>query len=353
MFFRSLYGSRMPQTLYPRIDPQASSYWEEDTSSSLEIARTIEEADALYTEPVEQDKKKNTMLAAAALIGDEYANCRHSVPMLSSQLAALLGPDGLALENVKSLKVDDMDVSPINAQLSPTGLISIAAADIDEAATNNSHHMPPVNGELDLAFIHSLRRASNVSKTEGNVCNPSHVVNAALTQLLGSAPASNGSISDDSITDAENVESRSKFFSLVRRHLQMLKSTSSSLVTPKIGNAADEDRSKLRFLSLLRRINELRSQQVDNGSWDGVPYPQIIALPTFNYQIRDQLGAEKKSEKDSEVCNTVCAVCCDEFELGEEVRALPCLHFYHRECIDQWLMCHRQCPICKHVVAVY
>jgi hypothetical protein len=46
-------------------------------------------------------------------------------------------------------------------------------------------------------------------------------------------------------------------------------------------------------------------------------------------------------------------VCCDEFEAEEEVRALPCLHFYHRECIDQWLMYHRQCPICKHVVAVY
>jgi hypothetical protein len=48
-----------------------------------------------------------------------------------------------------------------------------------------------------------------------------------------------------------------------------------------------------------------------------------------------------------------CAVCYTEYAPDEEVRALPCLHFYHRECIDQWLLHHRMCPICKHMVAVY
>ena len=89
------------------------------------------------------------------------------------------------------------------------------------------------------------------------------------------------------------------------------------------------------------------------GSWDGLPYPQIITLPTFKYQLREQLNGTNQTEDDSEVSNTVCAVCCDEFNTEEEVRVLPCLHFYHRECIDQWLMYHRQCPICKHIVAVY
>ncbi|OWZ12669.1 RING Finger Ubiquitin ligase [Phytophthora megakarya] len=337
MFLRSLYGSRMPQALHPRVDPQASSYWEEDTASSREIARAMEEADTSDTEPENEGKKKSSVLAAV----DEHASRRLSIPTLSSQLAALLGPDGMALEDVEGLSVDAMSSSPLNAQLSPAGLISIAAADIDEAASNNSQNVPPVNGELDLAFIRSLREATDET--------PQY---SALSQLLASLPTSRDSISE---SVEEDVESENKLFSLVRRHLKLL-GTTPAPVDETEDNAA-EGQSKLRFLSLLRRINELRSQQVDvrylYESWDGLPYPQIIALPTFKYQFRERLDDENQTDEDSEVNNTVCAVCCDEFEAEEEVRALPCLHFYHRECIDQWLMCHRQCPICKHVVAVY
>ncbi|EEY65163.1 RING Finger Ubiquitin ligase, putative [Phytophthora infestans T30-4] len=346
MFLRSLYGSRMPQTLHPRVDPQASSYWEEDTTSSQEIARAMEEADTSDVELENEGTKKKNSAFAAALVGDEHTSRRHANPTLSSQLAALLGPDGMALDDMDSLRVEDMGSSPVNAQLSPAGLISIAAADIDEA-NNNSQNVPPVNGELDLAFIRSLRQASSVADTD---TQPSLVVNAALRQLLGSFPASRGSVCEDQ-ADTEAVESENKLFSLVRRHLTMLGPTSSSITDESEDNAA-EGQSKLRFLSLLRRINELRSQQVDTESWDGLPYPQIIALPTFNYQVREHVE-KNQTEEGGEVNNTVCAVCCDEFEAEEEVRALPCLHFYHRECIDQWLMCHRQCPICKHVVAVY
>lgn len=91
------------------------------------------------------------------------------------------------------------------------------------------------------------------------------VVNAALSQLLGSLPASRGSIPEESAVDAEAVESENKLFSLVRRHLNMLGSTSSSSSAPadETEDDAAEGQSKLRFLSLLRRINELRSQQVD------------------------------------------------------------------------------------------
>ncbi|RMX70487.1 hypothetical protein DD238_000428 [Peronospora effusa] len=354
MFLRSLYGSRMSQTLHPRVDPQASSYWEEDTTSSQEIARAMEEADASDNDPKEEGKKKMkiNVLTAVALSGDEHVSRHDSSPTLSSQLALLLGSDGMPLEG---LRVEDMSPSPVNTQLSPSGLISIAAADVDEAATNNLHNVPPVNGELDLAFIHSLRRASSESTIEVNASNPLHVTNNALTQLLGSFPASGRSASDDSVADGETAESKSKFFSLIRRHLNMLGSTSSSSVASacETGNNATEGQSKLRFLSLLRRINELRSQQVDADSWDGLPYPQIITLPTFKYQLREHLDSINQTEDDREVSNTVCAVCCDEFQTEEEVRALPCLHFYHRECIDQWLMHHRQCPICKHIVAVY
>lgn len=165
------------------MDPQASSYWEEDTASSREIARAMEEADAADAEPEDEGKKKKKSVLAAALAGDEHSSRRLSVPTLSSQLAALLGPDGMALEDVEGLRVEDMGSSPLNAQLSPAGLISIAAADIDEAATNNSQNVPPVNGELDLAFIRSLRQAStDADSSEVGPRSPSQYV--LLTNLF-------------------------------------------------------------------------------------------------------------------------------------------------------------------------
>uniref|UniRef100_A0AAV1UDM4 RING-type domain-containing protein n=1 Tax=Peronospora matthiolae TaxID=2874970 RepID=A0AAV1UDM4_9STRA len=352
MFLRSLYGSRMPQALHPRVDPQASSYWEEDTVSSQAIARAMEEeADEVSAGADTEGKKQK--IGAVALVGDTHDSRRYSVRGLPSQLTALLGRDGMALEDVVGLRVEDMGSSPVNSNLSPAGLISIAAADIDEAATNSSQHVPPVNGELDLAFIRSLRQSSGGEAGAGPTSrNVLHVANTALTQLLGSAPASCGLLCHES---GEAPENESKLFSLVRRHFNMLKASSSLLARACETNHDDatEGQGKLRFLSLLRRINELRSQQVDTESWDGLPYPQIITLPTFKYRPREQLADGNQSGDDGEVSNTVCAVCCDGFEAGEEVRALPCLHFYHRECIDQWLMCHRQCPICKHVVSVY
>ena len=116
-----------------------------------------EEADTVDTGDDTEGKKKN---GAVALVGDAHDSRRYSVRGLSSQLTALLGRDGMALEDVAGLRVEDMGSSPVNSNLSPAGLISIAAADIDEAATNSLQHVPPVNGELDLAFIRSLRQSS-------------------------------------------------------------------------------------------------------------------------------------------------------------------------------------------------
>lgn len=46
----------------------------------------------------------------------------------------------------------------------------------------------------------------------------------------------------------------------------------------------------------------------------------------------------------------MCTICIDNFEPDSVIRTLPCdcRFYYHKECIDTWLLDHGTCPICKH-----
>lgn len=44
-----------------------------------------------------------------------------------------------------------------------------------------------------------------------------------------------------------------------------------------------------------------------------------------------------------------CEICYEPYELGQQFRMLPCMHRYHRECIDPWLLqkSNPLCPVCN------
>lgn len=63
----------------------------------------------------------------------------------------------------------------------------------------------------------------------------------------------------------------------------------------------------------------------------------ISHLPIGVYDGTDKKGRE-------------CVICMNDFILGESLRFLPCMHTYHRDCIDDWLMRSFTCPSCMEPV---
>jgi hypothetical protein len=41
-----------------------------------------------------------------------------------------------------------------------------------------------------------------------------------------------------------------------------------------------------------------------------------------------------------------CAICLGDYESNEALRSLPCVHYFHKSCVDQWLSKSRLCPLC-------
>lgn len=42
-----------------------------------------------------------------------------------------------------------------------------------------------------------------------------------------------------------------------------------------------------------------------------------------------------------------CSICCVEFQDGDQIKILQCLHTHHKACVDQWFIKKSTCPDCK------
>ncbi|KAG6407564.1 hypothetical protein SASPL_130556 [Salvia splendens] len=82
------------------------------------------------------------------------------------------------------------------------------------------------------------------------------------------------------------------------------------------------------------------------GTWfvatnRGLDEALVRSMATFKYRRRERL-----------VEGTECSVCLSEFVEDERLKLLPkCSHAFHVTCIDTWLKCHSNCPLCRASVA--
>lgn len=42
-----------------------------------------------------------------------------------------------------------------------------------------------------------------------------------------------------------------------------------------------------------------------------------------------------------------CAICLDEYRVNDPMVTLPCMHFFHRDCVKRWFQNQPNCPTCR------
>jgi hypothetical protein len=106
--------------------------------------------------------------------------------------------------------------------------------------------------------------------------------------------------------------------------------------------------SHLALHPIIDRILRDSLQNPTNArtSHRGLNERQINNLHSFKYNKKDQqLGNNLEDAQERQ-----CIICFEEYENDQDVKALPCIHSYHKSCIDKWLRSHNSCPVCKHKV---
>ncbi|WOL09194.1 E3 ubiquitin-protein ligase [Canna indica] len=97
----------------------------------------------------------------------------------------------------------------------------------------------------------------------------------------------------------------------------------------------------------------------------GATSESINQLPTYKFKSKKKqnrgdkessfegqgnggiLAAGTAKERIISAEDAVCCICLAKFIENDELRELPCAHFFHKECVDKWLKINALCPLCK------
>ena len=117
--------------------------------------------------------------------------------------------------------------------------------------------------------------------------------------------------------------------------------------------------------SLLREISSL--EPIDNELPPPPAYHNGTANTSFNinHNTNSTLSEEEEEKLAKKLGfihhlpsgtyngmkkHTECVICMIDFCIGDSIRYLPCMHIYHKECIDDWLLRSFTCPTCMEPV---
>lgn len=117
------------------------------------------------------------------------------------------------------------------------------------------------------------------------------------------------------------------------------------------GEVIRMDMRSLRIAMTNRDFNAddyemLLSLDRDNAGRSTTAYP-----PAHSGQIQRLPEYTISSSQHPAMLTKECVICLEQYREGDAVRTLPCLHQFHKSCVDTWLSEQGRCPTCKMPIA--
>ena len=88
-------------------------------------------------------------------------------------------------------------------------------------------------------------------------------------------------------------------------------------------------------------------QPVQNSSLSIEEVDRLMPVKTYQPKNNCEQGEREGGEEENKLS---CTVCLEDFKPNDEVRISPCLHVYHKACIETWLGIRNICPNCKRIL---
>lgn len=141
------------------------------------------------------------------------------------------------------------------------------------------------------------------------------------------------------LNEYEKLQSKGRTLPALRFHVRIVRSSGGTQERSHIVLNATQLREKLTGIVGATQESDNLFADFISGRPKPVPKPTVkdkSIYPSFEY---DGHALPEGSQ--------ACPICLCEYEEGEMMKLVPCMHFYHEECIDEWMGRSNECPVCK------